>query len=188
MVAQPIRRVMRIGGAGFLDAHGPQSPPGGGAPPPASRPMGSDMTLNPAKLLLVQDNPFLAEMTARGLRERGYRVLPVPHEAQALTALRDQRFDLVVLDLDLRRCEGLSLVRAVAPRAPLVPLVVLLGPVNYEDALMQLAPGRAVWRLDRPYALDALATVVGRLTRARGRRPAAKRRSASPALTDLIEA
>jgi DNA-binding response OmpR family regulator len=146
------------------------------------------MTVDPVHLLLVQDNPFLAEMIARGLRERGYRVLPVPNEAQALAVLRDQRFDLLMLDLDLRRCEGLSLLRAVARRAPFVPLVALLGPVNYQDALMQLGPGRAVWRLDRPYALDALATVVERLTSARGGQRVATRRFASAALTDLIEA
>jgi DNA-binding response OmpR family regulator len=146
------------------------------------------MREHPAHLLLVQDNPFLADMTARGLRERGYRVMPVPQEAQATTALRDQRFDLVILDLDLRRCEGLSLLRAVAERAPFVPLVALLGPVNYEDALMQLGPGRAVWRLDRPYALDALATVAGRLTRARGSQRVPTRHGAALALTDPIEA
>ena len=150
--------------------------------------MASAMTVNLTHLLLVQDNPFLAEMTARGLRERGYRVVPVPHEAQALTAQRAQRFDLIVLDLGLRRCEGLSLLQALAARAPFVPFVVLLGPVNYEDALMHLGPGRAVWRLDRPYALDALAAVVERLTRARGGQRVPTRRQGSPALTDLMEA
>jgi hypothetical protein len=67
-------------------------------------------------------------------------------------------------------------------------LVALLGPVNYEDALMQLGPGRAVWRLDRPYALDALATVAGRLTRARGSQRVPTRHGAALALTDPIEA
>jgi two-component system response regulator PfeR len=126
-------------------------------------------------------------MTACGLRERGYRVLPAPQEVQALAALREQRFDLVVLDLDLRRCEGLSLLQSVTRRAPFVPVVVLLGPVNYEDALMQLGPGGAVGRLSRPYALEALAAVVARLTGVRTAQRIPRRRQAPAALTDLIE-
>ncbi len=62
-------------------------------------------------VLVVDDEPTIAEVVSRYLERAGYRTRIASDGAQALEAACDQRPDLVVLDLMLPRIDGLEVMR-----------------------------------------------------------------------------
>jgi two-component system, OmpR family, response regulator ResD len=62
-------------------------------------------------VLVVDDEPTIAEVVSRYLERAGYRTRVASDGAQALEAASDQRPDLVVLDLMLPRIDGLEVMR-----------------------------------------------------------------------------
>jgi DNA-binding response OmpR family regulator len=111
-------------------------------------------------VLIVEPNEFLLEMAAQWLRATGYSVLGVTSERDAAQLLETERIDVAVLELDLRRSEGVSLLERTCARLNGTPLILLSGSVNYEDVVRQLARTRRVCLLPRPYSLLALGEAV----------------------------
>ncbi len=79
-----------------------------------SRPAGTADGSRVMSLLLVEDDPTVAEVVAGLLRAQGHRVAHVPHGLAALTEARLATYDVALLDLDL---PGPRRLRAGAPAA-----------------------------------------------------------------------
>ena len=72
-------------------------------------------------LLLVEDDPTVAEVITGLLRAQGHRVVHAAHGLSALAELSGTPFDLALLDLDLPGIDGLALaqqLRCKASRSP----------------------------------------------------------------------
>jgi two-component system sensor histidine kinase/response regulator len=65
----------------------------------------------PLRILLVEDNPVNAEVVEQRLRGRGHQVVVVNGGLEALRLYEQQRFDVVLLDLELPEVHGLELAR-----------------------------------------------------------------------------
>src|SRR5690606_11122967 len=63
------------------------------------------------RLLLVEDDPIVAEVVRGLLREQGHAVAHAAHGLAALSEIAAQRFDAALLDLDLPGMDGLALAR-----------------------------------------------------------------------------
>jgi two-component system response regulator ResD len=77
-------------------------------------------------VLVVDDEPTIAEVVARYLERAGYRTRIAGDGAQALEAAAEQRPDLVVLDLMLPRIDGLEVMRRLREQDPDRIAVILL--------------------------------------------------------------
>jgi DNA-binding response OmpR family regulator len=124
-------------------------------------------------ILVVQDNRFLREMICDWLGGTGYIAHAAGNTHDALAWLERRRFDLVLLELDLPRDEGMSLLRAVESKLSGTPMVILTGAVGYDDVLASVSTEVPCVKLGKPYSFFALGLVVkAALTRAsRGRSP-----------------
>jgi len=108
------------------------------APGPSAKPE------PPVKVLLVEDNPGDARLTIEALKDVGAHRFAVTHVerlADAQTRLRDEPFDVVLLDLSLPDAKGLSTVRRVEGADPSIPIVVLSGFDNETLALEAVQAG-----------------------------------------------
>jgi CheY-like chemotaxis protein len=76
-------------------------------------------------LLVVEDDPVVAQVVCELLRTQGHRVEHAAHGLAALAALREQRFALVFLDLDLPGLSGFEVARMVGTGEGAPPLVAL---------------------------------------------------------------
>jgi len=65
------------------------------------------------RLLLVEDDPTVAEVLRGLLQSQGHRVVHAAHGLAALSELASQPFDMALLDLDLPGMDGLSLAAAM---------------------------------------------------------------------------
>jgi DNA-binding response OmpR family regulator len=111
-------------------------------------------------VLLVQHNRFLSEMMCEWMRSSGYQVHCAGNERETLLALGARRFDLVLLDLDLHRGEGLSLLASVESKLCGASVVLLTGAVNYDDVLARIPLEAPCVKVEKPYSFFALGLVM----------------------------
>ena len=63
------------------------------------------------RVLLVEDDPLVADAVCAGMRDSGMAVDRVESAEQADTALRTEHFDLIILDIGLPGMSGLEFLR-----------------------------------------------------------------------------
>ena len=95
-----------------------------GAAASAAAPAGRAVPLA-LQLLLVEDDPIVAEAMAGLLRAQGHAVTHVGHGLGALTEAATRRFDAALLDLDLPGMDGLALASALRGRGFAAPLLAV---------------------------------------------------------------
>jgi putative two-component system response regulator len=94
-----------------------------------------------ARVLVVDDEPTLAELIARLLTDEGYRTDVAFSIAQARALLASRRFDLVLCDLHLPGESGLELIEHVHREHPDTGAVVVSGADDPEVASAALELG-----------------------------------------------
>ena len=77
-----------------------------------------------ARILLVEDDPSIREVTAIGLRNAGFTVETASDGREGLDRFEREPFDLVLLDVMLPRMDGLEVCRAIR-RTSTIPVVML---------------------------------------------------------------
>ena len=97
----------------------------------ASSKMVTADTLSPWRptILVAEDSPDSREMMQLLLETRGYQVVAADDGVHALEAALSSRLDLVLLDLELPKLDGLSVTRELRlrPNFKGVPIVILSG-------------------------------------------------------------
>lgn len=92
------------------------------------------------KVLLVDDDMTLAEVTAFALRRAGFLVLSAYDGPQALALWADEQPDLVILDIQLPGLDGLSVCQAIRAQST-VPIILLTICNSDEDIVQGLELG-----------------------------------------------
>ena len=116
------------------------------------------MTIAPASVLVVDDDPIVLEFTAEILAEGGMEVFRAGSRDEAMAVLEQGNMPLVVVtDIGLQgQRSGLDLARTIADRWPQIRLVIVSGehrPVR-EDY-----PEKAAF-FTKPYAEGALLSII----------------------------
>ena len=110
-------------------------------------------------VLVVDDDPGIRELLTAGLAFCGFEVTAVGTVASALTALREQRPDVVVLDVVLPDADGVDMLRVVRRSGDRTPVVLL----SSRDAVADRVAGLAVGGDDYVTKPFDLSEVVARL-------------------------
>ncbi len=93
-----------------------------------------------SRVLVVDDDPALAEMLTIVLRGEGFETAVVGDGGRALPALRDLRPDLVLLDLMLPGMNGIDVCKAIRAESG-VPIVMLTAKTDTVDVVLGLESG-----------------------------------------------
>ena len=116
------------------------------------------------RILIVEDDPVLADGLTRSLRANDYAVDHAPDGMQADHVLATQSYDLVILDLGLPRIEGYEVLRRMRRRGSRVPVLVLTARDALEDRVCGLDLGADDY-LTKPFDLPELEARVRALIR-----------------------
>jgi two-component system, OmpR family, response regulator MtrA len=93
-----------------------------------------------SRVLVVDDDPALAEMLTIVLRGEGFDTAVVGDGTRALPAVRDLRPDIVLLDLMLPGMNGIDVCRAIRTESG-VPIVMLTAKSDTVDIVLGLESG-----------------------------------------------
>ena len=115
------------------------------------------------KLLIVEDDIPLARFLAKGLQEAGYATDVVHDGEQARTMSCDSDYDLVLLDWNLPKLDGLSVLQAIRDKKG-CPVLILTGRTRLEDRVRVLDCGADDCLL-KPFAFAELLARVRALLR-----------------------
>ncbi len=88
-------------------------------------------------ILVVEDEPDILELLSHRLQREGYKVTGVSDGETAVTRVRAQPPDLVLLDLMLPGLDGLEVCRSLKqdPRTAGIPIVMLTAKGEIEDVI-----------------------------------------------------
>jgi PAS domain S-box-containing protein len=161
---------------GIVERHGGtvevESPPGQGTafvlrfpaahPAEEARPGDARPTAGPLRVLVVDDEPRLAKLTARMLRIAGHAVECASGGDEALAALRSADFDAVLTDMAMPGMSGDELAERVKRERPGTPVVLLTG----FGAIMNAAgerPAHVDLVVGKPVEASVLQAALGRV-------------------------
>jgi two-component system OmpR family response regulator len=116
------------------------------------------------RVLVVEDDPRLADVTRRALEDEGL-VVDVAHRgAQALQAFDEAAYDIVVLDVGLPDTDGFTVCRTMREREIWAPVLMLTARTAVEDRVDGLDAGADDY-LGKPFAVPELLARVRALAR-----------------------
>jgi two-component system response regulator GlrR len=106
--------------------------------------------MNAEKILVVDDDSNLLEVIKMSLESENYEVIATAEEEQALEAVKEQTFDLSIIDLQLTNMSGISLMESVHQISPDVPVIILTAYGSIESAVDAMKKG-AYSYLSKPF-------------------------------------
>jgi len=132
-----------------------------GPEPGIARPDGSAV-----RVLVVDDEPSLAELLASVLRSEGWEIRTAGDGASAVRAARDFEPDAVVLDIMLPDVDGLEVLRRIRAVRPHVCVLFLTARDSVQDRVAGITAGGDDY-VTKPFSIEeVLARLRGLLRRA----------------------
>jgi signal transduction histidine kinase len=136
------------------------------------------------RILVVEDEPKMVRLLARGLAERGAAVETVRTGEDAIVAARDGDFDVVLLDVMLPDVDGFEVCRRLRSHGVWTPVLMLTARLRVADRVEGLGVGDVAQRF------SAAARQQGREITATGDFPVwarADRARLDQALSNLLD-
>ncbi|NQU31094.1 MAG: response regulator transcription factor [Anaerolineae bacterium] len=119
------------------------------------------------KILIIEDEAKIARTMRLYLEQEGYQVVAIHDGALALPALRNERPDLVLLDLMLPHVDGREICRQIRHESA-VPIIMLTARSDESDKLIGLELGADDY-ITKPFSpREVVARVRAVLRRTRG--------------------
>jgi DNA-binding NtrC family response regulator len=126
------------------------------------------------RLLVVDDDDDLRELLVAGLGAQGYDVVGCGSAEKALAALVDQRFDVILADLNLPGMNGIELCERVVEERPEQVVMVITAFGSMKSAIAAIRAG-AYDYITKPFDVEAVALRISRVVREQRIRDEARR-------------
>ncbi len=81
----------------------------------------------PAKILVIDDEPMLCETIADYLGDNGYQTLTARDGEQGLTLFKAEKPDAILVDLNMPKIDGFGVLKEVSHASPNTPVIVVSG-------------------------------------------------------------
>ncbi len=116
------------------------------------------------KLLLVEDEELLSRSIAKGLRKRGYAVDCAYDGEEALERYGLNNYDLMILDLNLPKLDGMEVLRKIRENDPDLRVLILSARSGVCDKITGLDEGSNDY-LTKPFDFAELEARIRSLLR-----------------------
>jgi two-component system OmpR family response regulator len=123
---------------------------------------------DPVRVLVVDDEPDLADMVATALRFDGCRTATAGDADAAVLAARELRPDIAVLDVMLPGQDGIALLARLRAEHPELPVVLLTARAETHDRVGGLRAGADDY-VTKPFSLEELLARLHAVLRRAGR-------------------
>jgi len=118
--------------------------------------------MDPAKILVVDDERSILVLLKEALGQWGYQVTTTASAAEALGILKSELFDALITDIRMPDMSGLELLREVKKQDESIEVVMMTGYPTIASAVQALKEG-AYDYLSKPLILDELRHLMSRM-------------------------
>ena len=115
-----------------------------------------------ANILLVEDEENLHEALKLNLELEGYEITSAYDGNEALQAIKDEYFDLIIMDVMLPRIDGISVTENIRLHNNEVPILILSARTTSADRVLGLKKGADDY-MAKPFNLEELLLRVDKL-------------------------
>jgi phosphate regulon transcriptional regulator PhoB len=123
------------------------------------------------KILVVDDEPDIVDLVTYNLKKEGFDVFPAFDGSEALAKIREEKFDLIILDLMLPGVQGMEICRIIrnGPNMKNIPIIMLTAKGEEIDKILGLEMGADDY-MTKPFSpRELLARVKTVMRRASGK-------------------
>jgi two-component system, OmpR family, KDP operon response regulator KdpE len=121
------------------------------------------MAIDQRTILVVDDDNGLRELIRINLEHEGYAVIQAANGVQCVTAVREQRPDMVIMDVMMPEMDGLEACLKVREFST-TPILMLTAKVQSEDVVTGLDRGADDYLL-KPFQMEELSARIRALLR-----------------------
>jgi DNA-binding NtrC family response regulator len=114
------------------------------------------------KILVVDDEDALRTVLSAELEGEGYKVCSAADGSEAITMLKSQTFDLILLDIKMPNVDGFEVLKYVKENQPATKVIMLTGFADLKNAIESKKLGAEDF-VSKPYDLVDLLTTVERV-------------------------
>ncbi|KZN34598.1 response regulator [Pseudoalteromonas luteoviolacea] len=117
------------------------------------------------RILIVDDTYFMRELISESLQERGFRELTqAANGEEALSALSDKHYDLIVTDWNMPKVDGVELIKKMKrePAYSHIKIIMLTGDTSPEKVQQMSQLGVNAY-ISKPFTPESLSDLVVKL-------------------------
>ncbi len=114
-----------------------------------------------ANILVVDDEPQIAEMISASLQAHGYSVTVAYDGEQGVRQVGSEKFDLVITDIQMPGMDGITALGEMKKLDPGIEVIIATGHGTMSTAIQSLRKG-AFDYLHKPFEIKDLLAVVGK--------------------------
>ncbi len=115
-----------------------------------------------ASILLVEDEENLHDTLRLNLEIEGYEISSAYNGTQALKAVKEEYFDLIILDIMLPEIDGINVIERIRIQNLEVPILILSAKDTSADKILGLRTGADDY-LTKPFNLEELILRIHKL-------------------------
>jgi two-component system, OmpR family, response regulator len=117
-----------------------------------------------ARILVAEDETSLNDLLQDALRMNGYETISAKHGLEALRLIREQKPDLVILDISMPQLDGFGVIEKLRNENNNVPVIVLTARDQKDDKSIGFSLGADDF-VTKPFGLEELLMRVSAVLR-----------------------
>lgn len=119
-------------------------------------------------IVIIDDEEIIRYTLQKKLSRMGYNIISLERAEDMLFLLKENHrpIDLVITDIKLRKMDGIELLRHISGLENPIPVLIITGQGNIEDAIKALRYGARDF-IRKPFDINEVASVVGSILRGR---------------------
>ena len=122
------------------------------------------MTTSLARILVAEDETSLNDLLQDALRMNGYETISAKHGLEALRLIREEKPDLVILDINMPQLDGFAVIEKLRNENNNVPVIVLTARDQRDDKSIGFGLGADDF-VTKPFGLEELLMRVSAVLR-----------------------
>jgi len=119
--------------------------------------------MEPARILVVDDEPSICDVLGIALRKEGYEVVTETNPLRALERIEREPFDVILQDLRMPQMDGIELLRRIRELRPEAAVIIMTAYSTWDRAVEAMRLG-AYHYIKKPF--DTQVDIKGNIARA----------------------
>ena len=115
--------------------------------------------MKPLEVLVIDDESVICDACEMVLSEKGHTVTKSTNGTDGLRAIRQQAYDIVLLDMKLPDMDGMQILKTVLEEKPGLCIIVMTGYSSISNAVEAIKQGASDY-LAKPFTAEQLLGVV----------------------------